>query len=164
MESYFVRPAQRSDSEAIGWLWEELMNHHRLMDKRFTTEEGSRQRYVRHTQEMIRSRDSRVLVAETDSEIIGYLMGELQHRLPIALPGLYGFISDLYVRQEYRRRGIGRALYSGIYSWFIDKGIVAIELYAAECNPESFQFWRSMGLEPFLRLMHLDTRGQEIKK
>lgn len=158
MNQFRIRDARSGDREAIGLLWRELMAYHRSLDSRFTIAPDGEQKYMRHAQEMMRSRNARVLVAEeiNTGEIVAYLMGELQSRPPIAMPGTYGFISDICVHSAWRHCGVGRALFEEIKRWFIDRKATAIELYIAEANPTAAAFWQAMGLDSFLKLMHLD--------
>jgi ribosomal protein S18 acetylase RimI-like enzyme len=158
MSQFRIRDARGADRETIGLLWRELMAYHRALDARFTIAPDGEQKYLRHVQEMMRSRNARVLVAEEihSGEIVAYLMGELQSRPPIAMPGLYGFISDICVQQTWRHRGVGKALFEEIRRWFIARKATAIELYIAEANPGATAFWQAMGLDSFLKLMHLD--------
>src|SRR4051812_24818529 len=120
MSEFLVRDARRADRETIGTLWRLLMEHHRAVDSRFTIASDGETKYVRHACEMMRSANSRVIVAESieSGEIVAYIMGELQPRPAIALPGLYGFISDIYVLESWRQRGVGRSLYEELRRWF----------------------------------------------
>jgi GNAT superfamily N-acetyltransferase len=158
MSEFRVRDARGGDREAIGRLWRQLMDHHRSLDARFTIAPDGQTKYVRHAVEMMRSSNARVLVAEgiESGEIIGYVMGELQARPPIALPGLYGFISDICVEEPWRSQGVGRALYLEMRRWFVTRKAIAVELYISESNPAADGFWTEMGLQPFLKLMHED--------
>jgi ribosomal protein S18 acetylase RimI-like enzyme len=158
MSEFRVRDARGGDREAIGTLWRHLMEHHRSLDSRFTIAPDGEKKYVRHALEMMRSTNARVLVAENieSGEIVAYIMGELQSRPPIALPGLYGFISDICVQVTWRKQGVGRALYQELRRWFVTRKAIAIELYIAESNPAALAFWADMGMQPFLKLMHED--------
>jgi GNAT superfamily N-acetyltransferase len=158
MGSFRIRDGRRADTASIGAMWQALMAHHRALDPRFTIAPDAEQKYVRHVQEMIRSRNARALVAEDPDAgvLIGYLLGEIQSRPPLAQPGLYGFISDIYVQEAWRQRGVGRALFEEMRRWFVDRKANAIELYIAEANPTAAVFWKEMGLSPFLKLLHLD--------
>lgn len=157
-DNYIIRPARHGDRFAIGRLWHELILYHRSMDSRFVADEDAEKRYVRHAQQMMRSRDSRVLIGEeTDTlRIFAYVIAEIQVRPPSALPGVYGFVSDIYVMPEWREHGIGKAMMSALRRWFIERRCSAIELYVAECNPRAKEFWEELGLNPFLTLMHCD--------
>ena len=153
-----IRDARSFDREAIGTLWRELMAYHLTLDPRFVTAPDGERRYVRHAQDMMRSRDARVLIAELGERgpVVGYLLAELQQRPQIALPGTYGFVSDMYVAEAWRRHGVGRALFSEARRWFLARKATAIELYVAERNPESAAFWEAMGFASFLKLLHQD--------
>jgi GNAT superfamily N-acetyltransferase len=139
-------------------MWRELMAYHRALDARFVVAPDGEEKYVRHVQEMIRSRDARVLVAEetVGSMLIGYVMGEIQVRPPMALPGTYGFVSDIYVRDAWREHGVGTALVEELKRWFLLRKATAMELYIAEANPAATEFWKAMGMTSFLRLMHTE--------
>jgi ribosomal protein S18 acetylase RimI-like enzyme len=158
MIEFRVRDARGGDRESIGALWRELMAHHRSLDSRFTVAPDGEKKYIRHALEMMRSTNARVLVAESidTGDVIAYIMGELQSRPPIALPGLYGFISDVCVHDSWRQKGVGRALYLELRRWFVTRKAIAVELYTAESNPAAQAFWREMGLQPFLHLLHED--------
>ena len=151
-----IRDARGADREAIAAMWRELMAHHRARDSRFRVAPDGERHYSRHMQDMMRSRDARVLVAETAEKapICGYLVVELQHRPPMALPGCYGFISDMYVLESARRQGVGRLLFEEAQRWLAVRKAVAIELYVADANPEAAAFWEAMGFGSFLKLMH----------
>lgn len=158
MSQFRIRDARGRDREAIGALWQELMAHHQALDRRFTIAPEGEKKYMRHAVDMMRSSNARVLVAENieTEEIVAYIMGELQARPPIALPGTYGFISDICVLEAWRGLGVGRALYEEMRQWFVARKAIAIELYTSETNPAALAFWAEMGLKPFLKLLHLD--------
>ena len=158
MREFTVREARGRDRDVIGGLWAELMAHHRGLDARFTIAPDGEKKYMRHVQEMMRSSNARVLVAEcaVTTRVVGYVMGEMQARPPISLPGLYGFISDIYISDDWRGNGVGRGLYEEVRRWFVTRKAVAVELYIAEANPAARAFWTEMGLRPFLTLMHED--------
>ncbi len=153
-----IRDARRYDSEGIGLLWRELMLYHRALDPRFDYTPEAEHRFIRHAQDMMRSRDARVLVAEetASGQLVGFLMGEMQTRHVSPVPGAYGFIGDAFVREEWRQRGVGTALFEEVRRWFVARKALAIELYVAEANPVGQAFWQTMGLEPYLKMLHLD--------
>ena len=158
MDGFQVRKARVADRFAIAALWRELMTLHTLLDARFQMAPEGEQKYARHAQDTIRDRNGQVFVAEASDtgELVGFLLGELQTRPPKTMPGVYGFISDVYVSEAWRQRGVGSALFEEMRLWCAAHKAKAIELYVAEDNPAALAFWQSMGLKPFLRLVHLD--------
>ncbi len=155
---YLIRSARIADREAIGDLWVELMTFHQERDARFEIAPDARYKYIRHTQEMIRARDCRVVVAEEKKtgRVVGYVIAEIKLRTPITTPGLYGALADLYVSPAHRRHALGRRLVDEIFHWMREKKCVAVQLYVAEQNPEGQKFWEAMGMTPYLKLLHQD--------
>lgn len=158
MSGFHIRNARQADRFAIAELWRELMRLHQTLDARFTLAVDAQQKYARHVQETMRTRDGIVLVAETleTEELAGFILGEVQSRPPKTAPGLYGFISDVYVCEEWRERGVGSALFEEMRLRCVARKATAIELYVAENNPTALAFWQAMGMTPFLKLVHLD--------
>ena len=99
-----IRDARGSDRDAIAAMWRELIAYHRAQDSRFLVAPDGERRYGRHMQEMMRSRDARVLVAQPAERepICGYMVVELQTRPPMALPG------RVWLRLGFVRAGIRR--------------------------------------------------------
>ena len=60
---YRIREGRTADGAAVGAMWRELMAMHQSLDARFIVAPDGEARYIRHAQEMTRSRDSRVLIA-----------------------------------------------------------------------------------------------------
>ena len=158
MSGFHIRKARLAERFVIAELWVELMRLHQALDSRFTLAPDAQQKYARHVQEVLRSRDGLALVAEATltGEIAGYVLGEVQQRPPKSSPGLYGFISDVYVCEEWRQKGVATALFEEMRLWCVSRKATAIELYIAENNPAALAFWQAMGLAPFLKLAHLD--------
>ena len=153
-----VRDARVGDAKAITALWRELMELHCRLDSRFVVSVEGEREYLRHVVRMIRTRDARVLVSEElgSGRLVGYVVGEMQFRPYGGVSGRYGFIADIYVRESFRKRGIGREMVKTLQVWFVARKAVAIELYVSVVNADSQAFWRSLGMEPFLCLMHRD--------
>jgi GNAT superfamily N-acetyltransferase len=129
-----------------------MMEFHSVYDPRFRFAPAAQRELERHLVETTRSRDARILLAEADGRVIGYVLGEVHKRKPLYPMGCYGFISDISITEAWRRRGVGRTLVENLVEWFRMKGVTAIELFVAEANPISMAFWDSMGFGEFLRL------------
>jgi len=133
-----------------------MMDLHGALDGRFRFESGATREFERHFVATIRSRDARILVADVDNRVVGYILGEIHDRKALYPAGRYGFISDICVTADCRNRGMGKALVEGLILWFKNRGITAVELFAADRNPESTAFWHAMGFVDFLRLMRTE--------
>lgn len=158
-----VHDANRRDLPAVVNLWQEMMDYHRAYDARFRFSPNAPREVERHLLETLRSRSARIVVAEAKGRVIGYIVGEVHARRPIYPVGVYGFISDICVTAECRRRGVGRALIDALDSWFATQKVTSVELFAAALNPESVAFWRAMGYSDYLRLMRRDIDPLELR-
>ncbi len=156
-EPFVVRHARRADAADISAIWTDLMRLHALLDSRFSCAPGAQENYRRHIIDRVRWRDGIVLTAEdARGAVVGFLVASVHERPAMANPGPYGFISDVCVREDCRRRGIGRALYEEAHRWLVSRKVRSIELYVAEANPDAQAFWGALGLSPFLQMLHKD--------
>lgn len=90
----------------------------------------------------IRGEDSIWLgVAESDEVVIGYLLG-LDH-LTFYANGRIAWIEEVAVHQDWRRRGIGRALTAAFEGWTVKRGSKLVAL----ATRRAAEFYQSMGYE-----------------
>lgn len=151
-----VRPARRSDTDEITGLWQAMMSLHRALDPRFKFDADAASAFRQHVRSAMRNREMCVYVAELGGRIVGYVLAHTTPRPPIYPVGRYGFISDLYVMEPYRRQGIGQTLLQYAVKWLASLGVTAVELLAAERNEQGRAFWEAMGFRPFLVMYRLD--------
>ncbi len=156
--SLAVRPALERDLETVGDLWVELMSVHAALDPRFGVPRHGRTNYIRQLRKSIRDSNFRILVAVDDRRVIGYVLGYIGENPPIFPQPRFGFIADLCVTADYRRRGVGERLVQEICRWFRDRGLDCVQMNVAHHNPQSQAFWRKVGSRDYLDHMWLDLR------
>ncbi len=142
-----VRPAQPDDLDAVARLWESLVEYHRQLDADLppAAPQGAR-RYARQLLDRLDDPMTRVLVADADGEVVGYVLGVVVDLAPqMFQQEASGFLADIYVDQSYRRQGVGRALVETLIAWFAQRGLHYYEWHVAARNQESLAFWRSLG-------------------
>ncbi|MGC8668210.1 MAG: GNAT family N-acetyltransferase [Chthonomonadales bacterium] len=161
MAPWMLRNGRRSDLPVLQQLWHQMMDLHRERDARFRFGADVDRDLKRHFLEAMASRQALVLVAEAEGAVVGYALGWLQNRRPIYPAGRYGFISDLFVLPQWRRRGIGRGLVAAILEWFAARDATDVELFVAHANPDARAFWAAMGFEPFLDLVRKPLRHED---
>ena len=87
-----------------------------------------------------------VLLAEDDGEAVGYAFGELY-------PESYAHVNIVYVRPEFRRRGVTRALLAEFAARARAQGVEHLTLDVATGNAVGRQVWRRLGFDEWaLRL------------
>ena len=126
-----VRIANHSDSEVIF-----------LMAKAMATSfEVNKPDFLTSFNEIITENDSICLVAEIEEKIIGYLIG-FDHRAFFA-NGRVSWVEEIYVVENFRRRGIGKKLMDEFEEWNLKRGSKLIALATRRAS----DFYSAIGYE-----------------
>jgi len=145
-----VRRARTSDLEKLVELRIRVQEHMEASSSRVwrITEEGKRN--LRKTlEESLSKKDGLMLVAEKDNDLMGFIYGEVTHR-PDYLPPGTGQISLLYVKEDFRRHGLGSTLVKELCRFFRNENIDEVTLRYVLGNIEGERFWSSLGFKPVL--------------
>ena len=68
--------------------------------------------------------------------------------------GVFWWLQSVYVRPEYRRQGVLRALYNRILELSADRGVCGIRLYVERENGAAQEAYRRLGLDPAVFRMY----------
>jgi ribosomal protein S18 acetylase RimI-like enzyme len=150
MTDITIRKAALADRLAIGELWWEMMVFHRECDARafrLKPKAEAIRIWLEHLAECMEDEKQIVLVADAGSELVGFGMGRPGEDPPCFDLPAHGFITNFFISERVRRRGIGRRLYEALAEHFRGLGVEEIRLGVAAWNPLSNAFWREMGFE-----------------
>ena len=137
-------------------IWKELMDFHKDIDPRFARSENGHLSFDKHLRDVIGSEDTQVLVALDKSHVVGYSIAEMGKYPPVFERQTYGLISDMAVKSNYRRQGIGEQMLAKIYKWFESRNIDRIELSVAARNQVGYSFWKKHGFQDYMHRLYLD--------
>lgn len=87
-----------------------------------------------------------VLMAEWDGARAGFALFFHNYSTFLARPGIY--LEDLFVRPEYRGRGIGRALLARLAQVAVDRGCGRLEWSVLDWNVDAIRFYEQLGARP----------------
>jgi ribosomal protein S18 acetylase RimI-like enzyme len=152
-----VRPVVVGDRDAIGRLGALLVaEHHDFDAKRFLSPGPDLgRRYGDFLLSRSELRETVVLVAERDTEVVGYAFGGMEGNDYMALRGPAGALYDLVVDPDHRRQGIGTALLEAALDALKLLGAPRVVLFTAEKNHGAQQMFAGEG---FRRTMIEMTR------
>ncbi|WP_236082015.1 GNAT family N-acetyltransferase [Acidipropionibacterium jensenii] len=85
-------------------------------------------------------------VVEYRGEIVGIAVWYLTYSTWTGRNGIW--LEDLYVRDEFRGRGFGKALVSSLAALCLERGYPRLEWTVLDWNAPSIAFYRSIGAEP----------------
>jgi ribosomal protein S18 acetylase RimI-like enzyme len=151
-----IRKAVPADRAAIGELWWEMMVFHRECDARafrLKPQAEAIEIWLKHLAECMEDEKQIVLVADAGSGLGGFAMGRLGEDPPCFDLPPHAFVTNFFVSERLRRRGIGRRLYEALAEHFREQGVEEIRLGVAARNPLSNAFWREIGFEPAMVTM-----------
>ncbi len=94
--------------------------------------------------------DARVLVAELDTVVVGYVFVRLAVESFLDLSGPAGWIHDVMVADSVRTAGVGDALLSEALATLRQLGATTIRLVAAPENTRARAFFERRGFRPTL--------------
>lgn len=142
-----IRQARQEDADAIARMWEDLVRYHHMIDSDLpdTAPNGGRV-YAHRITDRLNDTHTRVLVAEEDGRVVGYVLGVIVDLVPeMFAQEDGGFLADIYVDEAYRGGGVGRALVEALSEWFQERGVRYFEWYVASHNEAGRAFWRAVG-------------------
>ena len=131
----------------------------------------SRKEIDLETQKILRSKDI-VIMAYEDENPIGFI------RISTRNEDSVFWIEEIFVKSEFRRRGVARMLVKAAEKEVIKRGEVSLYLYVLPQDKVAISFWRAMGytilnsielvkdLKPIKRdkeLLSLELLGEEFK-
>ncbi len=155
-----VRPAMAADREAVGRLWQEMMEFHRECDPRFfRLKPEALDIWIEHLDECLLDTRQFVLVAEASGELVGFAMGRPNEDPPVFESPPHGFVTNFAVTEAWRGKGVGRRLFEAAVEEFRKRGFAEVRLSMAALNPVSDAFWRKLGFEPYQVYMRREVQG-----
>lgn len=145
-----VRPALLNDLDQVTELWACLASMHTPLDSTFSWTEDSLVRYREFAEERLTDPLARLLVAELQGEVVGFLLAVIASYPPVFTIGKYGSIYDVFVAEDCRGLGVGEQLVEDVLTWFRGHGLTRAELRVHVANEVGRRFWDRMGFTPFL--------------
>jgi ribosomal protein S18 acetylase RimI-like enzyme len=159
-----IRPAQRSDIDALLALYCEVHDAHvgaRPDEFELLTpdEEAGLMR------EFAAADPARLHVAEVEAGLVGCIRFDIHYRRGRGreAPGRYLYIDLLVVAPKWQNRGIGRALLERAHAYAHEYGVSSIELHVYEFNAAGLHLYEQMGYRSTARRMKINLNKAEKK-
>ena len=143
-----IRPACKSDLDAILKLWSSLTDEGHAADSRYRMTDGVLDDLRHHiANDWFRPvlPFPYVWVAETSSEIVGFLTGEVKRPHPLLVTEPTARVNDLFVAPKARRRGLGKILVHSFFQQASDAGFTRHSVHTLAQDARAVSFWRSLG-------------------
>jgi len=149
-----VKAEERHVSD-ICKLWLEFMRYSEDIDPIFAPRDGTipvfEEKYLRP---VMKSENSLVLVALDRGRVVGYSYSLIIDPSDLMKRKKYGYVHDVFITKDYRRRGIGEKMYEEILKWFHSQNIDCVELQVIVKNEAAVSFWRKHGYMDFQNTLY----------
>ena len=103
-----------------------------------------------------------VLIAEWEGEPAGYALYFHNYSTFRGRPGL--FLEDLFVRPQFRRKGIGKTLLLHLARIAVEMGCSRFEWQVLDWNTPSIEFYRSLGAVVMKEWLTMRVTGEALTK
>ena len=149
------RYAERRDTALILKFIKELAEYEKMLHEVVATEEL--------LEDWIFNKEkAEVIFALADGKEAGFALFFHNFSTFLGRAGIY--LEDLYVKPEYRGRGIGKALLKKLGAVAVERGCGRLEWWCLDWNKSSIDFYRSMGAEPMEDWTVYRIAGETLKK
>lgn len=135
----YIRKANSHDSETILTFIKELARYEELEDRVVGT--------LEQIEKTLFCTDPRaeVLILEYDKKPAGFAIYLHNYSTFLCRYGIY--VEDIYVREEYRGKGYGKALLKHICKIALERDCGRVEWWCLDWNKPSIDFYLSLGAE-----------------
>lgn len=140
-----IKKATLADLEEIMSLWHDLTTYKVNLEPYLTLAKDHIQTARDYLSGKLLDPDTIVLLARENGRAVGYLMGFVIFPPPVFTPRKIGFINEVAVADEFRRRGIGTSLVNEAVAWFHSRGANSVELSVYAKNQVAKEFWHKLG-------------------
>ena len=139
MDTFVIEPAQRRDAAVILELIREIAEYEKMSD------------CVEATEEMIAENvfdrgGAQVLLAKENGVPVGFALFFENFSTFKGKSGIY--LEDLFVREEKRGKGYGKALFQAVARTAKERGAGRMEWECLDWNEPSIRFYLAMGAQP----------------
>lgn len=136
-EKLIIRSAEKKDISAIINLIKELAEYEKLLHLVKTTE--------KNIEEVLFGENKfiEVLIAEYEGKLAGQALFFKNFSTFLGKPGIY--LEDLYVKPEFRGKGIGKALLMKIIALAKERDYGRVEWCVLDWNKPAIDFYKSLG-------------------
>lgn len=147
-----IRPTKIEDLPILLNFEQKLIVTERPMDPTLKAERIS----YYNLESYILANHTEVLVAEINNEIIGSGYGQIRDRKDFFKQKKYGYIGFMYVKEEFRGKGISQMILENLYTWFRAQNLDEIRLTVYKKNQRAIKAYEKAGFSKHLIEMRIN--------
>jgi len=154
-----VRTYRPEDQDRVKRCIIELQDFERVLEPDRVEGERIAERNFQELQEAHHQNTGKIFVAEVDEEVVGLVNVRFEHESQTYMSSLvdYAYISDIFVLQAYRGRGIGTMLLQQAEAFARQQGATVLKIGVLAKNRQAADVYQHVGFRPYeiVLLKHL---------
>ena len=155
IENFTIRFAKEEDTTLILWFIRELAEYEKRLDDVVATEELLHEwLFVQHKAE--------VIIGEFNREPVGFALFFHNFSTFLGRAGIY--LEDLYVKPEYRGRGMGKTMLLYLTKTAMDRGCGRVDWSCLDWNTPAIDFYISLGAEDLSEWTGYRVSGETLEE
>lgn len=153
MKEIKYRNARLEDLETLYAFEQGIITTERPMDP--TLKPGHINYY--DLKELVLSDEAEVMIAEVNEEIVGSGYAQLKDAKSYLRFERYAHVGFIFVKPEFRRKGISQGVITHLKSWVQSKGIVEMRLNVYHQNPGAIAAYEKLGMVQHMIEMRIEV-------
>ena len=155
-ESLKIRPAREADVQLLVEFIRALAEYEKLLDEVVVTEEIVRESLFG------KKPAAEALIGEWEGEPVAFAVYFENFSTFTGRAGLY--LEDLFVKPEYRERGIGKLMLKHLAKIAVDRGCPRFEWIALDWNEPAIKFYEGLGAKQLTDKRYFRMNGEPLKQ
>ncbi len=150
-----IEALKQEDIDEIVKLKASLFNYHLKIDKFYKPRKGFREMYKNHMETALHSETHKIFVAKENQKILGFIEGSITQISNFFEKNVLGCVSEIFVKEEHRQKGVAKKLLENLLKWFKSKRIKTIEVVVDSRNKKAIKAWESLGFVEYQKKLKL---------
>ncbi|MEA3191092.1 MAG: hypothetical protein QOD77_1674 [Thermoplasmata archaeon] len=152
-----IRKLGDDDVDGLCKLWAEFARMREGLTHSKILNEDAADYFFAYATGLLSRKDTLTIVAEDEGKLVGYLIATKQRRPPIYHHTKVGYLSDAFVTDSHRGKGILRQFMDELQKWCKAEGITAIDVQLFENNKEAQAIYRKLGFKDYRILLRQEV-------
>lgn len=148
-----IRKLEDEDIDGISELWQEFAKQREELTQTPILNDDAADYFFGYATGLLHRRDTLTLVAEVGGKLVGYLIATKQRKPPIYKHTRVAYLSDAYVKDSHRKKGILKRFVEELNEWSKREGITAIDVMLFKNNQMAQDIYHAMGFDPYRVVM-----------
>ena len=158
-----IRDMVPADFPMILSLWHELVAYHKpISGSLYELTPSADMTYERWLTRRLKDDGAQVWIAESEGQMVGYILIMMGFRSPVYAVNNVGMICDLIVTRAVRRTGVATSLVSHAILALLNQGVETVQVNYDHENDAACAFWTQMGFAPRLMEAYRHLKASDI--